>query len=88
MVDLPMVPGVDQMVPYDSSDNAPGPMIPLFGGAIPPSFLIDGTGGSYTQRGDGLYVYSLDGSLWILCGDSDGAFGIDINGSYYAQAYP
>lgn len=54
---------------------------------VPPTVLSDGGSGTYTMRSDGLYVYSVDSSLWILCGDSDGAFGIDINGNYWAQAY-
>jgi hypothetical protein len=54
---------------------------------IPPTVLSDGSGGTYTLNSDGLYVYSVDSSLWILCGDSDGAFGIDSNGNYYGQAY-
>jgi hypothetical protein len=57
-------------------------------GSIPPTVLSDGSGGTYTMRADGLYVYSVDSSLWILCGDSDGAFGIDSSGNYYGQAYP
>lgn len=66
-----------------------GPGITLLGGVgnIPPSVLSDGSGGTYTMRSDGLYVYSVDSSLWILEGDSDGAFGIDINGNYWGAPY-
>ncbi len=60
----------------------------LGGSLVPPSSLSDGSGGTYSLNSDGLYVYSVDSSLWILCGDSDGAFGIDINGNYWGQAYP
>lgn len=58
------------------------------GEQLPPAILSDGSGGTYILRADGLYVHSTDASTWILCGDSDGAFGVDATGNYYGQPFP